>query len=101
MDKPRFTPGEWYAARIAKPYPDRGFTDDFHVGFGALHTPKAAKISGENAEANAIAIAALPDLYAAIEKLVTLKDNRPADYETQKPLAWAAARAALAKAKGE
>lgn len=50
------------------------------------------------AEANAALFRAAPDLLDALRRLVDLKDNRPADYEQAKPLAWAAARAAIAKA---
>lgn len=48
--------------------------------------------------ANAQIFAAAQDMLIALAWLVGLKDARPADYEEQKPLAWAAARAALAKA---
>jgi hypothetical protein len=40
------------------------------------------------------------ELLGVLIWLVGLKDERPADYEEQKPLAWAAARAAIAKAAG-
>jgi len=46
-------------------------------------------------------IEAAPELLEALEWLVFLKDNRPSDYEEQKPLAWGCARAAIKKAKGE
>jgi hypothetical protein len=50
---------------------------------------------------NAHAIAALPDILAALQELVTLKDQCPPDYELRKLQARRAAREALAKAKGE
>lgn len=39
-----------------------------------------------------------PELYRALAWLVYLKDDRPHDYEEQKPKAWDAARKAVAHA---
>jgi len=54
----------------------------------------------ETDRANARLIAAAPGLLLALSWLVGLKDERPSDYKEQKPLAWAAARAAIATATG-
>jgi len=66
--------------------------------FFELHAPGfiPAKPVSELAD-NARLMAAAPSLALALAWLVGLKDNRPSDYEEQKPLAWAAARAALAQ----
>lgn len=38
-------------------------------------------------------------LLAALKELVTLKDEKPKDYELRKPIAWQAARDAIAAAE--
>lgn len=43
---------------------------------------------------------AVPAVIAALKELVTLKLEKPEDYETRKPIAWQAASAALALVEG-
>lgn len=67
----------------------------------------ACGTSDENANANAHLIAAAPELYEALEKIVIDEENRRKSLRTNSPAAQfsdkrlAAARAALAKARGE
>jgi len=54
--------------------------------------------------ANAHLIAAAPDLYAALEALIVIDEDATidgADLQDRVDVAWTAARAALAKARGE
>lgn len=57
-------------------------------------------VAGDVSNDDATLIAAAPDMLLALIWLVGLKDGRPHDYEEQKPLAWGAARAAIARATG-
>ena len=77
----RHTPGPWRVE--TEPY--------IHVRSDAGCVLAADYTTDENAAL----ICAAPDLLLALSWLVGLHDERPADYEEQKPLAWAAARAAI------
>lgn len=94
------TPGPWTH------YPFLSGSEN-HSGFGVngngfrLASAHPIDSDGNEGEANARLIAAAPELLMALAWLVGLKDERPSDYAEQKPLAWAAARAAIAKATGE
>lgn len=64
---------------------------------GAAHMIAAAANALDSITAKAQALEAERNtLILALAWLVGLKDERPSDYEEQKPLAWAAARAAIA-----
>jgi hypothetical protein len=51
--------------------------------------------------ADARLVAAAPELLDVLRELVTLKDEKPHDYEHRKDAAWQAARDIIAKAAGE
>ncbi len=84
--EPKFTPGPWSIVRYCEEIEIANIADIMHF------------YGGEAADANAALIAAAPELYAALENMVawaSLEDTpRLADL-------LGAARAALAKARGE
>jgi hypothetical protein len=97
----KHTPGPWHA-------PSAGiWTADNRTMVASLGSREVVK-SGRSTRvnyveehlANARLIAAAPELIAALQLLVTLKDTKPADYEIRKPVAWQAARDAIFKATG-
>lgn len=97
MTQVKHTPGPWVTDG----------TDVCQTNHGGLHViaQMSVPICGDDdwqevEKVNARLIASAPDLLLALSWLVGLKDKRPADYYEQKPLAWAAARAAIAKATG-
>lgn len=92
------TPGPWIARRgtigttqyhIAEMMPSSA--DDMWPGFAPA----------EQQEANARLIAAAPDLLAALSTLDSIERGMQGWHEDAKAEAWAKARAALARAKGE
>jgi hypothetical protein len=100
----KHTPGPWEAGGITRdrfvlPGGDDG-EGIFEMGDVNIFPPTghAGPVAIAAGEANARLIAAAPDMLEALWWLVSLKDNRPGDYEEQKPRAWAAARAAIIKA---
>lgn len=99
MSDTKFTPGPWRYTKAA-PSGDRGI----HAEGTGIFAEAYADIrhAGENnaaeAEANAHLIAAGPDMYAALNGLLNEPTNAP-DYLPSR--LWDAARAALAKARGE
>ncbi len=78
MSAPRFTPGPW---RVNGKQSIRGPAGEY-----------IARVNWQNGEANAIAIAALPNLYSALTRIVEGDNSEAACVE---------AVAALAKARGE
>ena len=89
------TPGPW----AAKPHPFGGcwWVDTLD---GSIQVSMATLHKGEKDEANARFIAAAPDMEKALQMYIQAEDSEPSSVEQ---FAWAgdAARAALAKAKGE
>ncbi len=97
MSETKFTPGPWAKDKYGQlKNPDGNPVDVWGCGLSI------ASRSTET-EANAALIAAAPDLYAALEELdevfCTQADTR--DERTRARKALIAARAALAKARGE
>ena len=92
MNEKRFTPGPW----------------EYHSGVGPTFVIEAATAgqfarvsrwtqgNRAEAEANARLIAAAPDLYEALQAFIDAGDGHD-DFTDE----WPAARAALAKARGE
>jgi hypothetical protein len=63
MKRPNITPGEWIVSRLASP----DYAPQFGI-YSSENTNDFATVKGD--EANAHAIAALPDLLAALESIV-------------------------------
>jgi len=99
MTRLRHTPGPWTVGKhsMSAVFADKRLVASC-AGYSSSDDQEATHLENE---ANANLVAAAPDLLLALSWLVGLKDGRPTDYEEQKPLAWAAARAALAKATGK
>ncbi len=97
MSDTKFTPGPWRYTKAA-PSGDRGI----HAEGTGIFAEAYADIrhAGENnaaeAEANARLIAAAPDLYAALDLVLAVDPDGAGIWDAQN-----AARAALAKARGE
>ena len=89
------TPGTW----VAKPHQFGGcwWVDTLH---GSIQVSMKTLFKDNMDEANARFIAAAPDMEKALEMYIQAEDSEPSSVEQ---FAWAgdAARAALAKAKGE
>lgn len=90
MSDIKHTPGPWRIHKVRQNL----WIDDVVTG-----NPIAAVRHGRKEEVHARLIAAAPELLLALSWLVGLEDERPSDYDDQKPLALGAARAAIAKAK--
>ena len=111
MSEPRWTPGPWEAdcpddaqewninAPNGEPRLQYASWTGLAIVYGSEDWPGDGAAIGR---ANAHLIAAAPDLYEALEALVTVSTTPD---ERQRPNqwndAWAAARAALRKARGE
>jgi hypothetical protein len=93
------TPGPWHITPLGGWTPWEGAIE-VAVHRSGINDTICWTPSGGNEQADAQLIAAAPDLLMALAWLVGIKDRRPTDYEEQKVLAWAAARAAIAKAEG-
>jgi hypothetical protein len=109
MSESKFTPGQWDCHFTPGPW-DYHFTEinPYHAYIHgddkeciALMDSRGGLAKTDEIKANASLIAAAPDLLAAIEELVTLKDTKPHDYEERKAQAWRAAREAIKKARGK
>jgi hypothetical protein len=102
MSESQFTPGPWKV--FGRPY-DRYFAviDSMPDRDGAVVANCICHVAltNEDAKANANLIAAAPELLAALQELITLKDTKPHDYEQRKIQAWRAAREAIENAIGE
>jgi hypothetical protein len=89
------TPGTW----VAKPHQFGGcwWVDTLH---GSIQVSMKTLFKDDMDEANARFIAAAPDMEKALEMYIQAEDSEPSSVEQ---FVWAgeAARAALAKAKGE
>ena len=98
MDNATHTPGPWEISKYASSYDDIG--DNYSVGYNDTDGDYWDIAKLEPLRANRLAdarlIAAAPDMLAALEWAVETADTE--QYEAD----WyAAARAAIAKAKGE
>ena len=93
-DQPKWTPGPW---RVLNDEAIKVASSD-----GSLATVTHIHLRGRRdtseVEANANLIAAAPDLYAALADLLDREGDDTLDSVKAK---WAAARAALAKARGQ
>ena len=90
-DQPKWTPGPWRAT--THDHPEQGVYAGYRI----------AKMTGgeiQRDRANANLIAAAPDLYAALEKALNFITNTESEMGETLPCGDAA-RAALAKARGE
>lgn len=89
MKRPNITPEEWNISKHATPEyaPQFGIHDGQH---------DFAIVKGDNAEANACAIAALPALLDALDELLATHELRGVKGETFTPLQIRAADAAKA-----
>jgi hypothetical protein len=99
MTNTKHTPGPWHI-HDTEPFTVCGPDGDSVAGADAF------KRSMEENGANARLIAAAPELLMALIWLVDLKAKKDAagknsEYEEEKILAWAGARAAILKAVGE
>lgn len=94
------TPGPWKAlkATVRGETTEWFVTDDDDEGVAVIASCVTDK-TGEPSEANARLIAAAPELLEALEGLCGLAELRPGHLQDYKA-AVAAARAAIAKAKG-
>lgn len=99
------TPGPWVVGEdIADSYmiyPEGKFLDPWIADAKGPHVGVASK---EEALANAVLIAAAPDLLAALEAMLAtpeIADCDPRDKDEETRVAERMARAAIAKAKGE
>ena len=88
MNEPKFTPGPWYRCGA-------------RVGFGIAQEGTGKPVATTVGIADSCLITAAPDLYAAMEELVTklVIDDEEGLIEYAEPIIKA--RAALAKARGE
>lgn len=94
MGATKFTPGPWYAMAGQGPISDQAAVFDEGDDLIADCRPIDDDVrSVEENQANARLIAAAPDLYAALEGVIAVADRRTVEFD--------AARAALAKARGE
>jgi hypothetical protein len=95
------TPGPWSHERVLRSGPhDAPFLCLFAHGevLGRAYKPDA---DGQSAEANARLMAAAPDLLAALKLLTKAANKHPDDCTPNLAKALEAARAAIAKARGE
>lgn len=92
----RFTAGPWYIGSTGR-NGDTRITDDLR---GGAHGDTVAVVPGSRPKANARLIAASPALYAALEALASAVARFRPDPDWCEP-EIAAARAALASARGE
>ena len=106
MSEPKFTPLPW----VDDPHDIDGDLKPINTrdkGWTKIRGSNGQCVVGDidvstpEGEANLRLILSAPELLAAIEELVTLKDTKPHDYEERKFKAWRAARKAIKKAKGE
>ena len=98
-DQPKWTPGPWRAVMGSR------HVVDVFAGDRDVVSVYGGGVGFEYRDANAHLIAAAPDLYAALETLSALNDDSGPFggeiYQDRVDRAWSAARAALAKARGE
>jgi len=97
MSESKFTPGPWTTDG------SEVMTEDYttHIATAWSDTGVGRCVSRSEAIADARLIAAAPELLAALQELITLKDTKPHDYEQRKIQAWRAAREAIENAIGE
>ena len=119
MSEPKFTAGPWKICKDGK-YPCKmawsipgdfpiATADGVHVGTAHKHMADApdmiyATISDDMRTANAHLIAAAPELYAALDRVLLDFDfmiERGVVSDVRDDIIYVAARAALAKARGE
>jgi len=94
-----FTPGPWFALPTIPEQGWEGYAIHANTNIGYVTT--IAEVSGpqrKTKEANAVLIAAAPDLYEALDQAVTSMQD--SGYQNSH-IAVRAARDALAKARGE
>jgi len=105
MSETKFTPGPWKA--VIHSWGEAGVysSDDRIAGLDVRHvaTEETQDTFTELMEANAAIMAASPDLYAALKDLddAFCSENRTKEDRLRSRQALIAARAALAKARGE
>ncbi len=96
MSAPKFTAGPWtFSIGGTGDYPTWGV----RIGKGLVHLPGIEPM--EVMDANARLIAAAPEMYEALEAMVGIEDDDEYMSQLEVNARLEAARAALAKARGE
>ena len=99
MKKPNITPGPWAAtATPSSEFAHRAINSDEGYRVATVGAPRDIKPHISEQTANAQAIAAVPDLLAALERLLACPDLQFDAMEPESLEAMADARAALTKA---
>lgn len=115
MSEAKFTKGPWRVDRtvalgaygVWTEYTVADGATDHHVQIASVYTGNRSDVSREQRDANAALIAASPELYATLEKCLTVLewfDNKPLFLEMAqdgRSITAAEVRAALSRARGD